>query len=130
MKRYNHGMQQLYIFLVTFMLMTVPAYAASNLTVPSGMQNIVGSNGQASNSIFTIVFNIINDIVGAASVVGGAWVLFELYRGVIGFMRGGINAQKREEAKGHLLHVAIGAVLIGGAQLLIGALYSFGSGLK
>lgn len=100
---------------------TVQAYAAG-----SGVTNpLSGQQG----SISSILNTIISWVLGAVSAVAGAWLLFHLYKAVMSFMAGANHAQRREEARAHLVHVVVAGVLLGAAGVIAGALYNFGSSL-
>lgn len=99
---------------------TVKAYASSGVTNPlSGQQGSVAS----------ILNTLISWVLGAVSAVAGAWMLFHLYKAVMSFMASANHAQKREEARAHLVHVIVAGVLLGAAGVIAGALYNFGAGL-
>lgn len=100
---------------------TVQAYADT-----SGVTNpLSGQQG----SISSILNTIISWVLGAVSAVAGAWLLFHLYKAVMSFMVGAHHAQRREEARAHLVHVVVAGVLLGAAGVIAGALYNFGSSL-
>ena len=72
--------------------------------------------------LFTQIGQIVTQVVGAAGGLALAWTLVEFYHAAILFMKGGYNAQKREEAKTHLVHVAFGAAMVGGAGVVLAGL--------
>jgi len=110
-------------------MMANVAFAAT----PGGLTPVDGLNPTAPtgnpNSIFEVIGSALNDIVDVAAVVAGAWILFSLYRATVLFMHGSHNSQKREEAKTQIIHVAIGAIIVGAAKLLAMGLLSFASQL-
>ena len=57
--------------------------------------------------------------VGGVGGISVAYLLFEMYHVAILFMRGGSNAQKREEAKTHMVHIAIAGIVIGSSGVLL-----------
>lgn len=108
--------------LATF-VQAMPVYASGN---GSGINNpLAGQQG----SVASILNTVIAWVLGAISSVAAAWLLFHLYKAVMGFMAGSHHAQRREEAKAHLVHVGIAGVMLGAAGVIAGALYHFGAGL-
>ena len=69
--------------------------------------------------LFTGLASLAKEVVGTVGGLSVAYTLYEIYHAAFLFMRGGTNAQKREEAKTHLVHVAIGAAFIGSAGLIL-----------
>ena len=58
-------------------------------------------------------------VVGGAGGMAVAYLLFEIYHVAILFMHGGSNAQKREEAKSHMVHIAIAGIVIGSSGFIL-----------
>lgn len=104
----------------TLALFHVTAFADSGVTNP-----LAGKTG----SVASILNTVISWILGAIASVAGAWFLFHLIKAIIGLMSGAHHAQRREEAKSHLVHVAVSGVLLGAVGVVAGALYNFGSSL-
>jgi len=105
---------------VTATFLSVTAFADSGISNP-----LAGKSG----SIASILNTVISWVLGAVSALAGAWFLFHLFKAVLGFMAGSNHAQRREEAKSHLVHVAISGVLLGAIGVVAAALYNFGSSL-
>lgn len=120
MKRAIRRFSMFASMLVTFVWVTVPAYAAGGITNP-----LTGNNGNISS----IMNSVISWILGAIAAVAGSWFLFHFYKAVMAWMAGSHHAQKREEAKSHFVHVVISGVLLGAAGVVASALYNFGSSL-
>ena len=83
----------------------------------------------SSGSIGSGMASLVNAIMGMVYAVGGVWFLFHLYKAIMSLMSKSAIAQKRDEAKSHLIHVAVSGVLLGGATLIAGMLFNFGTGL-
>lgn len=60
--------------------------------------------------------------VGGVGGVSAAYLLFEIYHVAILFMHGGSNAQKREEAKSHMVHIVIAGIVIGSSGFILGVI--------
>ena len=86
---------------------------------------LAGSGG----SIGSGMANLVNAIMSMVYAVGGVWFIFHLYKAIMSLMSKSAIAQKRDEAKSHLIHVAVSGVLLGGATLIAGMLFNFGTGL-
>ena len=110
-------------FIILTMAFAPVQVDAQTITVPG-----VPLNG-SSTSIFTIVSSIVTDFVTVAGGVALAFVLYSLFRAAVLFGLGGAQAQRRDEAKTHLAHAGIAGIIVGGAGVLVGALYAFGHGL-
>ncbi|MCL6441898.1 MAG: hypothetical protein K6T83_00285 [Alicyclobacillus sp.] len=104
---------------------SIVVFAASS----SGPASSISSPVTASGDVGSIINTIIKWVDGAVLAVAGAWFLFSLYMAIMKYMSGSHHAQKREEAKTHLVHVAIAGVLLGAAGVVAGALYNFGASL-
>ena len=118
-------MKKWWMWFAFLALTLVPTQAyAQTITVPG-----VNPSNYQSTSIFTIIGNIVTDGVKVAGGVALAVVLYSLLRAAMLFGLGGANAQRRDEAKQHLSHAAIAGVVVGGAGIIVGALYAFGQGL-
>ena len=114
---------------------------AANITIPSDPTgiagNILGSNNGLNNvgssgggnSAWTDVGKFIEKAVGLAGGLVLAYTIIELYHAAALFMGGGSNAQKRELAKSHLVHVGFGAILVGGAGVIVMALFGVLGGI-
>ena len=100
-------------------LSTSMAYAQTNSTITNPLSGNTSTVGGVTNSALSW-------ILGATAAVSGSWFLFHLYKAIWGFMQGSNHAQKREEAKSHLVHVAISGVMLGAAGVVAGALYNLG----
>ena len=130
LKRGFHGLYvSAFVLAATVQMEGGQAFAATTATTTANQvlsntkNSVLGGNTSSTTNVFSFIGNLITDIVTVAGAVAFAYTLLELYKGVIGFMRGGANAQRREEAKTHLLHVAVGAVLIGGSGAVLALLY-------
>lgn len=128
LKRGFHGLYVLaFVLAATVQMEGGQAFASVSTTANQVLNNtkssVLAGNTTSTTNVFSFIGNLITDIVTVAGAVAFAYTLLELYKGVIGFMRGGANAQRREEAKTHLLHVAVGAVLIGGSGAVLALLY-------
>ncbi|MHB1681217.1 MAG: hypothetical protein ACYCYO_00115 [Bacilli bacterium] len=121
MKRITQWYSTMIAFLA-LALWSTAAFAQTVLTPPV-------SKSAAGQGVNGIVNTLATDAKNMITFIAGAYLLFSIYRAVVAFMHGSHNAQKREEAKTHLIHVGVAAVIIGGAQLLANALYTFGGGL-
>ena len=97
-----------------------PGSSGSTISNP-----LAGSGG----SIGSGMANLVNSVMGMVYAVGGVWFLFHLYKAIMSLMAKSSIAQKRDEAKSHLIHVAVSGVLLGGATLIAGMLFNFGTGL-
>lgn len=95
-------------------------------TIPPGMHPFIGSGGESSNSIFTIIQSVSFDAVMVIEVVVGAVVLGFFYLGVVNFVRGSRMADKRMEGKTQLLYALIAAALLGMGGIILSALYAWG----
>ncbi len=128
LKRGFHGLYvSAFVLAATVQMEGGQAFANTQPIAPpsgSGLGTFENSISAGSGkSVFVVIGSLVNDVVGIAGAVALAYTVYELYKAIIGFMRGGANAQRREEAKVHLLHVAVGAVLVGGSGLVLGVLY-------
>lgn len=92
----------------------------------SGVTNPLAGKAGNAGSMLNKVLSYLDDAILA---VGGAWFLFSLYMAIIKFMSHSHQAQRREEAKTHLWHVAIAGVLLGAGGALAAGLYNFGGSL-
>ena len=121
-------MKKWWMWVAFLTLAFVPAQAyAQTIPVP-GVTNSTGGLVH-STSIFTIIGQLVTDGVTVAGGVALAVVLYSLLRAAMLFGLGGAQAQRRDEAKQHLSHAAIAGVVVGGAGIIVGALYAFGQGL-
>ena len=127
LKRGFHGLYvSAFVLAATAMTGGGQAFASRQPVAPptgSGLSTLENSVAVSKVSVFALIGKFVDDVVGIAGGVALAYTMYELYKAVIGFMRGGANAQRREEAKVHLIHVAIGAVLVGGSAIVLGILY-------
>ncbi|WP_244885214.1 pilin [Alicyclobacillus hesperidum] len=89
----------------------------------SGINNPLSSSSSSVSSVLNQALGWLDDAIFA---VAGALFLFHLYKAIIGLMAGSHHAQRREEAKSHLIWVAISGVMLGGGAILAGALYNLG----
>ena len=109
---------------------TVFAGTTSGTSNPSGITNpLAGTAGQPADTVSHTVNKTISWGLDAVKMVAVAWFLFQLYKTIMAFMSSSHSAQKREEARGHLIQVVIAGILLGAAQIIGGALYNFGSTL-
>ncbi|GMA59486.1 hypothetical protein C7445_12220 [Alicyclobacillus sacchari] len=107
-------------------------YAGSALLVSTAMSVEASTSGitnplvSSSSSVSSVLNQALGWLDDAIFAVAGALFLFHLYKAVIGLMAGSHHAQRREEAKSHLVWVAISGVMLGGGAILAGALYNLG----
>ncbi|GMA59294.1 hypothetical protein GCM10025858_37970 [Alicyclobacillus sacchari] len=103
----------------------VVAIASAAMTAEadtSGITNPLSSSSSSVSSVLNQALGWLDDAIFAVA----ALFLFHLYKAVIGLMAGSHHAQRREEAKSHLVWVAISGVMLGGGAILAGALYNLG----
>ncbi len=101
---------------------------SSSATNP-GQITVPGVNPASAPNIFSIFGTIIGDFVVLVGVGATAFVVYSLIRAGVLFGLGGAQAQRREDAKSHLLHAGIGAVVVGLSGVAVGALIHFGQTL-
>ena len=112
------------------LMMTMVMTEATVFAGTSGITNpLAGTAGQKAATVSGTVNKTISWGLDAVKMVAMAWFLFQLYKTIMTFMSSSHSAQKREEARGHLIQVVIAGVLLGAAQIIGGALYNFGSTL-
>ena len=112
------------------LMMTMVMTEATVFAGTSGITNpLAGTAGQPAATVSGTVNKTISWGLDAVKMVAMAWFLFQLYKTIMTFMSSSHSAQKREEARGHLIQVVIAGVLLGAAQIIGGALYNFGSTL-
>ena len=108
---------------------TVFAGTTSGTSNPSGITNPLAGTNPSTDTVSHTLNKTIAWGLDAVKMVAVAWFLFQLYKTIMAFMSSSHSAQKREEARGHLIQVVIAGILLGAAQIIGGALYNFGSTL-
>ncbi len=108
---------------------TVFAGTTSGTSNPSGITNPLAGTNSSTDTVSHTLNKTIAWGLDAVKMVAVAWFLFQLYKTIMAFMSSSHSAQKREEARGHLIQVVIAGILLGAAQIIGGALYNFGSTL-
>lgn len=104
--------------------LTLAALASPVFAATSGaITNPLAGN---SSSVGSFVNGVMSWALAAIASIAGAWFLFHLYKAILGFMAGANHAAKRDEAKSHLIHVAISGVMLGAAGVIAGALFNLG----
>lgn len=125
-----------YVTAVVFLTTGVSAFATNvignvnGVTDPTGLSNLAGSSTSGGiNQFGSTLGTLIKSVVGIVGGVAVAYTLYEIYHVAILFMRGGTNAQRRDEAKTHFLHVAIGASITGASGIILAILLGLFSNL-
>ncbi len=132
-----------YVTAAVFLTSGVSAFATQNNSVnvnvigningvndPTGLSSLGSSNtGSGINQFGSTLGTLIKSIIGIVGGVAVAYTLYEIYHVAILFMRGGTNAQRRDEAKTHFLHVAIGASITGASGIILAILLGLFSNL-
>ncbi len=111
------------------MVMTEATVFAGTTSNPSGITNPLAGTNPSTDTVSHTLNKTIAWGLDAIKMVAMAWFLFQLYRTIMAFMSSSHSAQKREEARSHLIQVVIAGILLGAAQIIGGALYNFGSTL-
>lgn len=120
LKRLMEGITAFYIAIATS---TVMAFAGTSTGIVSPF------TPTSTDTVGGVITKIMAYVIGAVEAIAGAWFLFHLYKAVMLFMAGSRQAQKRDEAKSHIMHVIIAGVLLGGALVISSAVFNFGSSL-
>lgn len=114
---------------VAWLLAGTPVLAAAPPVVSSTGNGITNPLGSSTASVGSVSASAINYIMAFVYAIGGVWFIFHLYKAIMSLMAKSHQAQKRDEAKSHLTHVLVSGILLGGATLIAGVLFNFGSGL-
>ena len=116
---------------LAFSTATLFSGAASGTTAFAGNDTVTNLLSQKSSnaSISGMVNSGLTYAVTAITAISGGWFLFHLYAAIMGFISSARHAQKREDAKSHLIHVAFSGVALGAALYIASALYNFGQTL-
>ena len=136
MSKWKKGFKRVYAlaFVSTALLLTggVSAFATtavglnsnSNITDPTGLSSLAG-NSSASNSTNginqagSVIGNVVKSFLGIVAGLTVAYTLYQIYVLAFLFFRGGTNANKRDEAKTHAIHLVIGAGIAGASGYLL-----------
>ena len=112
---------------VTTLLVLAQVKGMAMASTPGGVTNpFQPTAGASAGSIMTTGLSW---LVHAVEAIAGGIFLFNLYMAISKFATHSHNAQKREEARSHVLWALGSGVLLGGAILFASAAYNFGSGL-
>ena len=125
-----------YVTAAVFLTSGVSAFATTvignvnGVNDPTGLSSLGGSKtGSGINQFGSTLGTLIKSLIGIVGGVAVAYTLYEIYHTAILFMRGGTNAQRRDEAKTHLLHVVIGASITGASGIILAILLGLFSNL-
>ena len=128
-KRFKRAYVMVYVTLATILTGRTAAFATSvtpaptvgdnTFNDPTGLSSSLIPTGDTSASLGSSLSSTVTWILGIVGGLAVAYTLYEIYHAAILFMGGGSNAQKREMAKTHIVHVAIGAAIIGASGLVL-----------
>lgn len=62
---------------------------------------------------------LVKAAVGSVGGIALGWLIYEIYHVAISFLKGGTNAQKRDEAKSHFFYIVIAGGLIGSSGVVL-----------
>lgn len=112
-------------FAAAWLLSGLPACATSPIVATGSGSNLNVSFGNGS-SVGAILAQVVNVGLGLVIAIAAPWFLFHLYKSIMGYMTKTHQAQKREEAKSHLVHTIVAGILLAAAIPIAAAVINFG----